>query len=275
MVLPVRDLNPTRRVPHVNWLVIVVNIAAFAWQRLALGDCEQVRFVYRFAAIPRELVRLSPLSADTAEQLLGACASPPVGKLVAVSLVTSMFLHGSLLHLAGNLLFLFVFGDNVEDRLGPARYLVLYVTGGILSALAYVLAQPGSLVPLVGASGAVAAILGAYLVLFPRAKVLTYVPFPLYLLAVVLPGVRIRLWLLLFAIVAMPAWLLLVGWLALQLVAVGAPSTAAGGGAVAYEAHIAGFVAGIGLLWLLDRRRRRRGREPFHPVDPPRPPPGA
>ncbi len=268
MVLPIRDLNPTRRVPHVNWLFIAVNIAVFAWQSLGLADCDQDRFIYRFAAIPREMLSLSQLSPGTAEQVLGACASPSMTKIIALSVVTSMFLHGSLLHLAGNMLFLFVFGDNVEDRLGPVRYVLFYVTGGILAAVAYAVTQPGSAVPLVGASGAVAAILGAYLILYPSARVLTYVPFPLYLVALIIPGVRIRLWLVVFAIVKMPAWLLLLGWLALQVVAVGSTSA----GMVAYEAHIAGFLAGIALLLLLDRRRLRRGQQPLHPVRPRRAP---
>jgi membrane associated rhomboid family serine protease len=262
MVLPIRDLNPTRRVPHVNWLFIATNIAVFAWQTLGLADCEQVRFIYRFAAIPKEMLSLSQLSTGTAEQVLGSCATPSMTKIVAVSVVTSMFLHGSLLHLAGNMLFLFVFGDNVEDRLGPVRYILFYITGGILSAVAYAAFQPGSAVPLVGASGAVAAILGAYLILYPSARVLTYVPFPLYLIALVIPKVKIRLWLVIFAIVKMPAWLLLLGWLALQVIAVGSQTP----GMIAYEAHIAGFLAGIVLILLLDRRRLKRGQQPLHPV---------
>lgn len=264
MVLPIRDLNPTRRVPHVNWLFILANIAVFAWQSLGLSDCEQVRFVYRFAAIPQEMLSLSQLPTGTAEQVLGSCAAPSMPKIVALSVLTSMFLHGSLLHLAGNMLFLFVFGDNVEDRLGPVRYVLFYLTGGILSAVAYAVTQPGSAVPLVGASGAVAAILGAYLILHPTARVLTYVPFPLYLVALLIPGVRIRLWLVIFAIVKMPAWLLLLGWLGFQVVAVGSQTP----GMVAYEAHIAGFLAGVVLILLLDRRRLRRGQQPLHPVRP-------
>lgn len=267
MVLPVRDLNPTRRVPHVNWLFIAINIGVFAWQSLALTACEQARFIYLFAAIPQELLSLSELPTQTTDALLGACEVPAGSKLVLVSALTSMFLHGDLLHLGSNMLFLYVFGDNVEDRLGPVRYVVFYVSGGLAAALTYALLSPGSTVPLVGASGAIAAILGAYLVLFPRARVLTYVPFPLYLLALLIPKVHIRYWLLIFAIVKMPAWLLLTGWIAVQFVAVGAPTT----GMIAYEAHIAGFAAGIVLILLLDRRRMHRGQVPLHPVRSPRP----
>ena len=264
MVLPIRDLNPTRRVPIVNWLFIVINIVVFAWQAFGLTECEQVRFVYRFAVIPQELLSMSQLPPGTAEEVLGSCATSSMPKIVALSVVTSMFLHGSLLHLAGNMLFLFIFGDNVEDRLGRVRYVLFYVAGGVISAVAYAVAQPGSAAPLVGASGAVAAILGAYLILHPSARVLTYVPFPLYLVALLIPGVRIRLWLVIVAIVKMPAWLLLLGWLAFQVVAVGAEAP----GMVAYEAHIAGFLAGIVLLLLMDRRRLRQGKQPLHPVRP-------
>lgn len=268
MVLPVGDLNPTRRVPHVNWLFIAINVGVFAWQALALSACEQARFVYQFAAIPHEILRLSPLPAEATEELLGGCAGPAMDKVVLVSLVTSMFLHGGVWHLAGNMLFLYVFGDNVEDRLGPLRYVLFYTCGGVASALAYAFIQPGSGMPMVGASGAIAAILGAYLILYPGARILTYVPFPLYLLAWFIPGIRIRMWLLVFAIVTMPAWVLLAGWIGFQFVAVGSPDA----GLVAYEAHIAGFVAGIVLVLLLDHRRLQRGREPLHPVRTRRPP---
>jgi len=262
VVIPIGDLNPTRRRPHLNWLFLALNIGIFAWQRLALDTCAELAFVYRFAVVPQEVVSGSPLPTSTVDQLLGGCPPPDGGKLILLALVTSMFLHADIFHLIGNMLFLFVFGDNVEDRLGKLRYLLFYLGGGALAAATYVALQPGSVMPLIGASGGVAAILGAYLVLFPRAKVLTYVPFPLYLLALVIPKVRIRLWLLIFAIVKMPAWLLLGGWLAYQFVGVTDPRS----GNIAYEAHIAGFAAGIVLLLLLDRFRMQRGKPPLHPV---------
>jgi membrane associated rhomboid family serine protease len=142
-----------------------------------------------------------------------------------------------------------------------------------VATAAHVAVQPGSIVPLVGASGAIAAILGAYLIMYPRARVFTIVPFPLYLLALLVPKVRIRSWWLIFAIVVMPAWLLLIGWFAVQFRAAQAPGT----DLVAYDAHVAGFVAGLVLVLLLDRRRQRRGEPTYHPVRadrrPDRPPP--
>ncbi|MFA9428571.1 rhomboid family intramembrane serine protease [Egicoccus sp. AB-alg2] len=273
-VLPIGDVNPTRRRAVVTWTFIAINIAVFAYQA-TLAGCEQFRFVYRWAAIPQELLTGRALSDPELQAVLGECAAGGVDKSVLVSAITAMFLHGSLGHLVGNLLFLGIFGNNVEDRLGRRRFVGFYLAGGLAATAGHVFfnaAGVAALTPLVGASGAIAAILGAYLVMFPRARVFTIVPFPLYLLALVLPKVRIRTWLLFFAIVAMPAWLLLAGWLALQYVAVRSPVT----DAVAYEAHIAGFLVGLVLVLLLDRGRQRRGQEPFHPVrrrDTPPPPP--
>ncbi|GGI04943.1 rhomboid family intramembrane serine protease [Egicoccus halophilus] len=274
-VLPIGDVNPTRRRAVVTWTFVLANIAVFVYQSTLTG-CDQVRFVHRFAAVPRELLTGSPLAGGELEAVLGACAAGGTDKSVALSAVTAMFLHGGLAHLLGNLLFLVIFGNNVEDRLGRRRFVGFYLAGGLTATAAHVVFNAtgtDALVPLVGASGAIAAILGAYLIMFPRARVFTVVPFPLYLLALLLPKVRIRTWLVFFAVVAMPAWLLLVGWLAVQWQAVRNPV----GDAVAYEAHVAGFVAGLLLVLLLDRGRQRRGQDPFHPVhrpSPPPPPPG-
>jgi membrane associated rhomboid family serine protease len=271
MVLPIGDANPTHRRPVLTWLLLLLNAGVFAYQA-SLGECEQYGFVYRFAAIPRELVSLSPLSPAELEAVLGPCVDAAGTKNVALSAVTAMFLHGSLVHLLGNLLFLYVFGNNVEDRLGRVRFVGFYLVGGLVATSAHAAIQPGSILPLVGASGAIAAILGAYLIMFPRARVFTIVPFPLYLLALLVPKVRIRSWLLIVAVVAMPAWLLLAGWFLVQLDAAGTPT----GDLVAYDAHVAGFLAGLVLVLLLDRGRRRRGQPTFHPVGsdrPRRPPP--
>jgi membrane associated rhomboid family serine protease len=272
MVLPVGDVNPTHRRPVLTWTLMVLNVAVFAYQA-TLEGCAAPEFVYRYAAIPRELVAFAPLASTELDAVLGPCAAAAGGKSVGQSAVTAMFLHGNLAHLVGNLLFLYVFGNNVEDRLGRARFLGFYLAGGIVATAAHVAVQPGSIVPLVGASGAIAAILGAYLIMYPRARVFTIVPFPLYLLALLVPKVRIRSWWLIFAIVVMPAWLLLIGWFAVQFRAAQAPGT----DLVAYDAHVAGFVAGLVLVLLLDRRRQRRGEPTYHPVRadrrPDRPPP--
>jgi membrane associated rhomboid family serine protease len=271
-VLPIGDVNPTRRPAVLTWSLAVLNVAVFVYQ-VSLEACEQFAFVYEFAAIPRELVSLSALQGGDLEQVLGSCVVATDGKNVLLSAVTAMFLHGNLVHLLGNLLFLVIFGNNVEDRLGRVRFLAFYLIGGLAATAAHVAVQPGSITPLVGASGAIAAILGAYLIMFPRARVHTIVTFPLYLLALLIPKVRIRSWWLLFAVVGMPAWLLLVGWFVVQFQAAGAPGT----DLVAYDAHVAGFLAGVVLVLFLDRGRQRRGEPTFHPVrhhdDRPPPPP--
>jgi membrane associated rhomboid family serine protease len=264
VVLPVGDINPTRRRAVVTWLLLLANAAVFAFVQGPRDGCEEAVLVYRFSAVPRELAALETLPPAELDALLGTCASAADGKSVLLSLVTAMFLHGNLAHLLGNLLFLWVFGNNVEDRLGHLRFVVFYLVGGAAATVAFVAVDPTESTPLIGASGAIAAILGAYLLLFPRAQVLTYAPFPLYLLALIIPAARIRAWFLIFAIVTLPAWLVLGGWFALQAVAARSPLSSN----VAYEAHVAGFVAGIVLLLVLDRRRSARGQVPFHPPRP-------
>ena len=261
MVVPIGDVNPTSRRSFVMGTIALINIAVFVLVQLPLEGCDQLVFLYRWSVIPAELLRLSPLDPGQLTDLLGECAADVQTKNVPLSLITSLFLHGGLAHLVGNMIFLIVFGDNVEDRLGHVRFTVFYLVGGVLATLSFAMFNPGSIVPLVGASGSVAAILGAYLLCYPRARVMTLVAFPLYLLALVLPGVRIRRFLVIVAVVGMPAWLLLGGWFLLQAYAAGTPMDQQ----VAYEAHVGGFVAGILLLLLLDMRRQRRGRPTFHP----------
>lgn len=261
MVLPIGDVNPTHRPAFVLWTVVALNVAVFALQAGILEGCEQLLFVYGYGAIPYELLSGSVLGPGQLPDPVAACAEGSVEKNIWLTPFTSMFLHGGLAHLVGNLIFLLVFGDNVEERLGHVRFAVFYLVGGLVATATFVALQPGSTVPLVGASGAIAAVLGAYLICFPRARVHALVPFPLYLAALLVPGVRIRRFLVIFAVVGLPAWLMLGGWFLLQAMAVRNPV----GDMVAYEAHVAGFLAGILLVLLLDARRTRHGQEPFHP----------
>jgi membrane associated rhomboid family serine protease len=254
MVLPIGDINPTSRRAYVVGALTLANLAVFGLLQYPLTGCGQAAFIYQWSVIPSELLTLSPLGPAELERLLGDCAVHVPGKLVGLSVLSAMFVHGGVGHLLGNLVFLVVFGNNIEDRLGHARFLAFYLAGGTAATVAYAALQPTSILPLIGASGAVAAVLGAYLVLFPGVRVLTLVPFPLYLAALLLPKVRIRGWWILFATVGMPAWLLLGGWFLLQYVSAGNPVS----DAVAYEAHVAGFLAGIGLL-LLSGRLTPRG----------------
>lgn len=261
MVMPLADANPTQRRAVITPLLVLANLAVFFGVLFPADDCERTALVLRFGVIPAELTGMHVLDSELAAEQFGACAAAGLEhKSVLLALVTALFLHANLAHLLGNLLFLAIFGNNVEDRLGRTRFVVFYLVGGAAATLGFVAAFPSSTAPLIGASGAIAAVLGAYLLLFPNAPVATLVPFPLWLLAIVIPGLRLRLVLLVVAVVTMPAWVLLLGWLAFQTWAVTGPVT----DQVAYEAHLAGFIAGIVLLLVLDRRRARHGRAPFH-----------
>ncbi len=228
-MIPLRDTIPSRTVPLVTFLLIAACVGVFLLQLLA-GDGGEA-LVAALGFVPARLFHASELGP-------GALGAGLTG------LFASMFLHGGFLHLAGNLLFLWIFGDNVEDALGHGRYLLLYLGSGVLAALLQGLLATTSLVPMVGASGAIAGVLGAYLVLYPRARVVTLVPL-----------------FILFPLVEVPAFLFLVLWFLFQFwqgsaALVGAGSAGAAAGGVAWWAHVGGFGAGILLLALLKPRRR-------------------
>jgi membrane associated rhomboid family serine protease len=225
-VFPLRDANPRHGPPIVTWGLVLINLAVFGYQ-LTLGEGRElfVHFV-RFGFIPSQFFQAPIPEAPT--------------------LLTSMFLHGGITHIVGNLFFLVVFGDNVEDRLGHARFLLFYLLGGAAATLTHGLFAVGSNVPMIGASGAISAVLGAYVVLFPRQRVLTLIP-PL-----IVPWMVLRLFgrIPRFFLPWLPAWIYIGYWAAMQLleatngILVGA-SDAAG---VAWWAHVGGF--GFGLLAL-------------------------
>jgi membrane associated rhomboid family serine protease len=246
-MLPIRDLNASRRAPVVTWLLIAANVVvfffvqprAFAGLRTDLADSRvESRFLYEHALVPCELLHRRPLTPSLVDECsghrTGLTGNEPYypKKSVLLSVLASMFLHANLLHLLGNMWFLWIFGDNVEDRFGHVGYLVLYLGGGIIASVGYVVSVPNSLTPTLGASGAIAAVMGAYLVLFPRARIVT-VLFPLIFLPLLVP-----------------ASFLLGFWFVLQFFT--APSTG-----VAWVAHVVGFVAGAAVAFLLFGRRRR------------------
>jgi len=216
-MIPLRDVIPSRTTPVVTIGLILVNTAVFVYE-LTLGDREFALFLRSHGLVP-------------------ASASP-------LTAITSMFIHGGLLHFGGNMLYLWIFGDNVEDRMGHDRFLVFYLVCGTAAAALQMLASPQSRIPMVGASGAIAGVLGAYLVMFPRSRVLTLVPIVFF-----------------FHIVEVPALLLLGLWFVLQLLlgvsALSATATSDVGG-VAFWAHTGGFVAGMALVPLFRRRERDR-----------------
>ncbi|MEV1289582.1 rhomboid family intramembrane serine protease [Micromonospora sp. NPDC049679] len=263
MVVPVHDINPVRRTPWITWLLIGVNIVVFLLTpaaastgvtRDSLGElCRQEAFYERYGAVPRELVDNRPLpTVATGEVGVGPGGPGCVierrwyDKIPALSVLFSMFLHGGWLHLLGNMLFLWVFGNNVEDRFGRLRFLLFYLFCGYAAAYGFALANATQTQPLVGASGAVSGVLGAYLMLFPRARVWSLVP------------------ILLFIPLRLPAWFVLGLWFALQWL-YSSGYAVSNAGSVAYLAHLVGFVVGMMIALPLRERRppgttRRSGR---------------
>ncbi|MGH2676551.1 MAG: rhomboid family intramembrane serine protease, partial [Actinomycetota bacterium] len=190
-MIPLRDANPTRRRPWVTLALIAANLAVFfLWEPITGTPRQQFEFFVCHGAIPDELTDLQPIPAVDA--LCG-------GKSVLLSILTSMFVHGGFLHIAGNLLYLWVFGNNVEDRMGRPAFLLFYLLAGVMAAYSQALTDPSSQVPLVGASGAIAGALGAYIVMFPHARVLTLIPIFFFL-----------------QIAELSAWLVLAFWFVLQ-----------------------------------------------------------
>ena len=220
-MIPIRDENPTKRKPLITITLIAANIFIFIYQ-VTLGQDATVDFLMNYGAIPGILVF------D-----LKALPAPP---LSWITLITSMFLHGGLLHLAGNMLYLWIFGNNIEDYLGHFRFIVFYVFSGIVAALVHTAMFHDSLVPMVGASGAISGVLGAYAVTFPRARVVTLV------------------WLIIiFKFIRIPAIIVLGLWFFLQIHG-GFGSLAGEEEGIAWFAHIGGFVVGIILVKLLHHR---------------------
>lgn len=234
-MIPLRDDNPTRRTPWVTIALIASNVAVFLTEPLSGSIQAQTRYFVCRASIPFEVVNRS-----IADQIPYDALGCP-NKNVWVSILYSMFLHGGLLHIGGNMLFLWVFGNNVEDRFGRVPFLAFYLGAGLVATLAQSYLTPDSLVPLIGASGAVAGVLGAYLVMFPRARVTT---------------------LLFFVAIDLPAVVVLAGWFVMQLFQ-GVGSIRGAEGGVAYFAHIGGFVAGVVVAALMAGRRAPPARRDF------------
>ena len=226
-MIPLRDTIPVRTVPFVTRLLVIANVAAFLLELLQGESLDA--FVQAFAFVPDRFFH---------PELYGYTTGA-----AAFTILTAMFLHGGFLHLLGNMLFLWIFGDNVEDALGHFRYLVFYLTAGAGATLLQAFISPASTVPNLGASGAIAGILGAYFVYYPRARVVTVIPL-----------------FVLFPLVEVPAGLYLLGWFALQFWMGSAQLTRAGraaaeGGGVAFWAHVGGFV--VGVAWALVFRPTR------------------
>lgn len=252
-MIPIRDTIRAEKKPYVVWALLAINVGVFLYQlqiqaelvELARSQLVDAARHHGLTALPARLVEaraqelylvwLREWGVTPAELMQGG-----LGEVRAV--FTSMFLHGDWLHLAGNMLFLWIFADNVEDRLGHVGFLLFYLGCGVAAVAAQVATAPSSTVPMVGASGALSGALGGYLVLFPHARVLTVIPIFFFL-----------------HFVEIPAWVFLVVWFVFQNLAPAAVmGEIGGGGGVAYWAHIGGFVAGAAICLLLRRRLVRR-----------------
>ncbi len=239
MFIPIGDDNSQRRLrPYLTWLIVLINGGVWYLQ-LTLGDT----FTYGYSVVPFEitkgldLVQPQAMTIDGQQVMIPQMPGPAP---IYLTLLSAMFMHGSWMHILGNMLYLLIFGDQIEDLLGRARFLIFYLLCGLAAGAAHIMVGPDSLIPSLGASGAIAGVLAAYLVKYPRNAV--------------------RVWLLRY-IISLPAFIVLGGWIALQLVA--QVSVGLGGhSGVAYMAHIGGFAAGLILVWPLSRPRgKRRARK--------------
>lgn len=221
-MIPLRDTEPSFTKPFVTVTIIVINVFAFFFE-IALDEFSRNELMAVFGIVP--------------------------ARLQYSSLITSMFLHGGWMHLIGNMWFLWIYGDNIEDILGHGKYLMFYLLCGVAAGLVHVIAEPSSRIPTIGASGAIAGVMGAYMAKFPRSKILTLVPFIIF-----------------FTTLEIPAVLILAYWFLLQLFSgvgqIGYSSAAQGG--IAFWAHIGGFVAGFVLVKMLPTRQRFSNRPDYH-----------
>jgi membrane associated rhomboid family serine protease len=232
-VFPYRDENETVRTPVVTFALIAANVLAWVLvQGAGMNQEVLAASVCNLGLIPSELLQRAQPGAGFPLGNGLVCLVDP-GR-APEHVLTSMFLHGSWMHLLGNMWFLWLFGNNVEDSMGRVRYLIFYLSCGLAAAFAQVFTAPNSIVPMVGASGAISGVMGAYVILYPNVRVYTFVPIFFF-----------------FTSVALPAWVMLGYWMALQLLGVlGGPGEEGG---VAFWAHIGGFVAGVVLIKLFAR----------------------
>ena len=215
-MIPLRDVIPSRTTPYVTITLIVLNVLVFLYE-FSLGD-DVNKFIIAYGLIP--------------------------AAFTWVTVATSMFLHGGLLHVGGNMLYLWIFGDNVEDRFGHGRFLVFYLLCGAVAALAQTIMSPDSVVPMVGASGAIAGVMGAYFVMYPHSRIVTLLPIFIFIQLIEVP-----------AIFFLGIWFLMQFLSGVGSIATAATRAPAGG--VAFWAHVAGFVAGVGGVFLFRRPERQ------------------
>ena len=229
MVFPLHDDNPTSTRPNVTVGILITCVLVYVWQHLLLSDPGTIEAAYAFGLVPAVLTGREMLPDEVA--VIPAWAS----------IFTSMFMHGGFWHLAGNMLYLWIFGNNIEDAMGHVRFLVFYLLCGVAAVFAQVLPNPGSIIPMVGASGAISGVLGAYMLLFPRARVLLGLPIGF----------------LIVQLGRFPAIWVLAAWFVMQLVLgalAAAQSVGESQGGIAFGAHIGGFIAGLALVTFFKHR---------------------
>lgn len=243
-MFPLRDENPTELTPYVTLVLIITNVLVWLFVQ-GMGQTETfLNSLCMYGSIPGEI---TGQIADGFSILLSPGVQCEVGGLAWGTILTSMFMHGSWLHLIGNMWFLWVFGNNIEDSMGHMRYLVFYLFTGVLASLAHIFTGPDSGIPTVGASGAISGVMGAYLVLYPKVRIQTLLFLFFYV-----------------RVIPMTAWVMLLYWFVIQVFS-GAGSIGLEGGGVAFWAHVGGFVAGLLLIKPFERRTlvdaKRSGRK--------------
>lgn len=234
-MIPIKDTIRSRSFPLITWMLVIVNVLVFVLIELPLGQVQLNQLIGIYGVTP-------DLCAAPILKGLSLASIPGLGVLFngcAIPLITSMFLHGGWVHIIGNMWVLIIFGDNVEDRMGSIRFLLFYLVCGVASGLTQAFVAPTSQVPAIGASGAIAGVLAAYMIFFPRARVVTFIPL------LILP------W-----FVNIPALVFIVIWFLLQFFSGVLALGVASAGGVAYWAHVGGFICGLLLVWLFAGRSR-------------------
>jgi membrane associated rhomboid family serine protease len=223
-MFPLKDDNPTTITPFVTFALIAINVLIFVYQFFLLEPRSSEIFFYQFGAIPAVVIGQQSLPAN-----IGAI--PPI-----LSVFTSMFLHGGFMHLIGNMWFLWIFGNNIEEAMGHLRFIIFYLICGIIASWSHIASDPSSVLPSIGASGAIGGVMGAYIMLYPRARVWTFI-FLFFFIKVL----------------SLPAGIILGYWFVIQLLS-GSMAGGQAGGGVAFWAHIGGFLAGVLLVGLFKKK---------------------